>query len=359
VKFATLWAEGDEVFHIVGWDIGGANVKAAWMEMGNDRVNRVRLASLPFEIWREKDRLADVLHNAFAETARSKSPHAMAITMTAELSDIFAAKREGVMFVFESIQNCFPDVASYALNLSGEFVSLSEARLSPLEFAAANWLASALYVARQVPNCLLIDVGGTTTDILPILDGQVRVSGRTDMARLAAGELVFTGALRTNLAAIVQSVPLAGRLCRVASEYFAVSGDVHLVLGFLRPQDYTCTTPDGRPPSLESARARLARLVCADVDMISAEEIDELARYIYEKQICQIQGGLHQVISRLPELRGYPAIVLGTGAFLGTEAVNGMGLNIGRLENDWGKEKLAPCLAAAYLLAEHLKLKMR
>ena len=126
-----------------------------------------------------------------------------------------------------------------------------------------------------------MDVGSTTTDILPVLDGRVYVVGRTDMARLASGELVFTGVLRTNLAVtIVHSVPVAGRNCRVASEYFAVSGDVHLVLGHLGPQDYTCSTPDGHPPSLDSARRRLARLVCADTEMLSVDEIDEMAGYI-------------------------------------------------------------------------------
>jgi (4-(4-[2-(gamma-L-glutamylamino)ethyl]phenoxymethyl)furan-2-yl)methanamine synthase len=239
-------------------------------------------------------------------------------------------------------------------------VSLNEARLKPLEFAATNWLASSQYVAKQYANCLLIDVGSTTTDILPILDGQVRVNARTDMARLASGELIFTGALRTNLAAIVQSVPVAGQYCRVASEYFAVSGDVHLILGYLRPQDYSCATPDGRPPSIESARGRLARLVCADTEMLSAAEIEEMARYIYERQVCQIREGIEQVISRLPELRGYPVIILGAGAFLGKAAAESAGLEIGNMINEWGREELAvaPCLAAAYLLAEHLNAGM-
>jgi (4-(4-[2-(gamma-L-glutamylamino)ethyl]phenoxymethyl)furan-2-yl)methanamine synthase len=344
---------------IVGWDIGGANVKAARVEMGNSRIERAQVASLPFEIWREKDRLPEVLRTAFAVTAPDGFAHAMAITMTAELSDVFAAKREGVLFVLDSVQKCFPDVASYVLNISGVFDLLSEARSRPLEFAATNWLATAKYVARQIPNCLLVDVGGTTTDILPILDGQVRVSGRTDMARLASGELVFTGALRTNLAAVVQSLPIDGRFCRVASEYFAVSGDVHLILGFLHPQDYTCTTPDGRPPCVESARGRLARLVCADTEMLPAAEIDALARYIYERQVCQIRNGLDQVISRLPELRQHPVIVLGMGAFLGRAAAQNLDLEIGYLMNDWGREEsaVAPCLSAAYLLAQHLMVK--
>ena len=343
------------MIRIVGWDIGGANVKAACIEIGGDPDARVRVASRPFEIWREKDRLPETLRNTFAAVVPDALPAAMAVTMTAELSDIFDTKREGVEFVLRSIQTCFPNLPGYALSLSGEFVSLSEARLRPLEFAATNWLASARYVARSFPNCLLVDVGSTTTDIVPILNGQVCAGGRTDMERLACGELVFSGVLRTNLAAIVQSVPVAGRYCRVAAEYFAVSGDVHLILGFLRTQDYTCTTPDGRPPSVDSARKRLARLVCADTEMLSASEIEEMARYICHRQIGQVQDGLNQVLSRLPALRDHPAVVLGAGAFLGTAAVRSAGMEIADLAGNWSREELsvAPCLAVAHLLAEH------
>ncbi len=340
---------------IAGWDIGGANIKVACLELERNRAGNVRTVLQPFEIWREKDRLPEMLRTALA-AAVSDLPQAMAVTMTAELSDTFATKREGVLFVLDSVEACFPDSANYVLSLSGEFVSLNEARMSPLDFAAANWLATALWIAKQIPDCLLVDVGGTTTDILPILDGHVCASGRTDLARLSSGELVFTGVLRTNLAAIVRSVPIAGQICRVASEYFAVSGDVHLILGHLRAQDYTCTTPDGQPPSVASARNRLAHLVCADTEMLSMLEIEEMARYIYAQQINQIREGLDQVISRLPRLRSMPVIVLGTGSFLGAAAARSMGLEIRDLPS-WGHDELilTPCVAAAHLLAEHMK----
>ena len=105
--------------------------------------------------------------------------------MTAELSDVFATKRDGVTFILESIRSCFPDLAVYVLNLSGQFMPVCEALAHPLDYAATNWLASAQWVARKYPECLMVDVGSTTTDILPILDGKLNVVGRTDMARLS------------------------------------------------------------------------------------------------------------------------------------------------------------------------------
>ncbi len=342
---------------IVGWDIGAANVKAAGLVLNPGRGPLERVDSRPFEIWRDKNRLPSVLQEVFALVAPDEQPQAMAVTMTAELSDIFATKREGVLFVLEKMDQTFPGPEIYFFSLSGEFVSLNEARIHPLDFAATNWLASAQWIAKQFPDCLIVDVGSTTTDIIPVLNGLVAASGRTDTARLSSGELVFTGALRTNLAAVVQSVPVAGKCCRVASEYFAVSGDVHLILGDLKPGDYTCTPPDGRNPSVDSARSRLARLVCADTEMLSTTEIDEMARYIRARQILQIRNGMEQVVSRLPPLRNHTVILLGSGAFLGMEAASGMGLKILKLADAGGQKKLsvAPSLAVAHLLSEHLR----
>jgi probable H4MPT-linked C1 transfer pathway protein len=342
---------------IVGWDIGGVNVKASWLAMEQGRAQQVRVTSRPFEIWRDKNRLPEVLRLAFAEIAPDMPPQAMAVTMSAELSDVFAKKREGVLFVLECIGSSFPDLKSYVLNVSGEFVLLDEARTRPLEFAAANWVASAQWAARKYPNCLLVDVGSTTTDILPILNGEVRVSGRTDTERLLSGELVYTGALRTNLAAIVQSVPVFGRPCPVASEYFSVSGDIHLILGHLQPEDYTCTTPDNRPPTVDSARARLARLVCADTEILSEPEIDALARHIHGQQVLQICVGLEQVTARIPELRNHPVLVHGAGVFLGRAAAESLGLKIEDMAGDFSREESTalPCVCIAHLLAAQMK----
>ncbi|MBN2321302.1 MAG: H4MPT-linked C1 transfer pathway protein [Acidobacteria bacterium] len=339
---------------LVGWDIGGVNVKASWLVKEGEWIQKTRVVSRPFEIWHDKELLPDVLRTVVGDIAPDRPIEAMAVTMSAELSDVFATKREGVRFVLDSVHSCFPGYKIYALNLSGKLVPMEDALASPLEFAAANWVASAQWLAGRYPNCLLVDVGSTTTDILPVLDGRIHVGGNTDTDRLISGELVYTGVLRTNLATIVQSVPVRGRSCRVASEYFAVSGDVHLILGNIKPEDYTCTTPDNRPPTVGSARSRLARLVCSDAEMLPAPEIDELARFIHAQQVLQIRSGMEQVISRLPDLCRYPVVVFGVGAFLGKEAVGGLGLEIRDLKSDLGEEKSAalPCIAIAHLLAD-------
>ena len=134
----------------------------------------------------------------------------------------------------------------------------------------------------------MLDVGSTTADVIPIAAGRVAAAGRTDLDRLLAGELVYTGVLRTNLAAIAPRVPVRGRWCPVASELFAISADVHLILGHLPPGAYTCPTPDGRPASVECARERVARLVCADLEQLAPGEVDAIAAHLHAEQVRQV-----------------------------------------------------------------------
>jgi (4-(4-[2-(gamma-L-glutamylamino)ethyl]phenoxymethyl)furan-2-yl)methanamine synthase len=344
------------VITVAGWDVGGVAVKLTWLHTGSGVEPESRSTSRQFEIWRARERLPEIARAALSDVA-AEPPDVMAVTMTAELSDVFATKREGVLFVFDALQDAFPACPIYALSLDGIFEPLKDAVAHPLDFAAANWLATASWLAGHYRDALLVDTGSTTTDIIPILGGRVAASGRTDLARLLAGELVYTGALRTHLAAIVQDVPVAGRPCPVAAEYFAVAGDVHLLLGNLAPSDYTCPTPDGRPASVEAARARLARLVCADTEQLDATQIEDIARYVNDRQCEQIGRGLRQVLGRLGGLQSLPVVAMGIGAFLARECARRLDLDVVDLAEDYGRDAslVAPSWAAACLLARDLE----
>ena len=310
-------------------DIGGANTKAAWLQGDS-----LRTVSCPFEVWRDRDALAAMLREVAAEAGTAE---AVAITMTAELSDAFRSKREGVAFVLDAAEDALGDVR--VLTTAGELVSLETARARPLDVAAANWVATALAVAGEHPDALLIDVGSTTADIVPIAGGRVAAMGRNDLERLLAGELVYTGVLRTNLAAIAPRVPVAGGWCPVASESFAISADVHLVLG--RLEAYSCPTPDGRPATEEFARERIARLVCADAEQLGADAIEAVAAFLYGEQLRQIE----EAARRHPLPPAAPVVAVGAGAAMGREVAARLGRELA--EVPWN----GPAAALAALLA--------
>lgn len=333
--------------NIVGWDVGGANVKAASLRP-KPGGSAIRTVSRPFEIWKDKDALPAVLKAIAGELGEADRT---AITMTAELSDVFRTKREGVGFVLDAVQAVTPGRLD-VFTTDGAFVGAEMARAEPLRVAASNWMATARLVARHGLEGILLDVGSTTTDLVPVQAGRVVAHGRTDPERLVAGELVYTGALRTNVAAIVSEAPLRGGACPVAAEYFAVAGDVHVLLGALAPADYTAATPDGRPPTPPFAAERLARVVCADVEMLAADEILAIARAVAEAQTRQIAAALRRVASRWP--RPVDVAVTGLGAFLGERAAASCGLPSCDLSTIVGVDVglAAPAVAVAWLLAD-------
>ena len=319
-------------------DIGGANTKAARLEGTS-----LRTVSRPFEVWRDRQALSAVLRDVTAEVG---SADAVAVTMTAELSDAFRTKREGVTFVLDAVEDALGDRPLSVLTTAGDLVSMTAARARPLDVAAANWVATALAVADAHPDALLIDVGSTTADVVPIAAGRVAASGYDDLERLRAGELVYTGVLRTNLAAIAPRVPVRGGWCPVASEYFAISADVHLVLGQLAPEAYVCPTPDGRPATVAFARERIARLVCADVEQLDEMDIDAIAAYLAGEQLRQIAEAARRVGLPLPPRA--PVVAAGSGAFLGREVAARLGRTVAAAR--FGGE-LGPAAALAALLA--------
>src|SRR5215204_1873006 len=328
-------------------DIGGANTKAAWLHGDS-----LRTVSRPFEVWRDREALTAVLREVAAEAGEAD---AVAITMTAELSDAFRTKREGVAFVLDAAEAALGGRPLSVLTTAGELVPVAEARARPWDVAAANWMATALAVAGAHRDALLIDIGSTTTDIVPIAAGRVAATGRNDLERLLTGELVYTGVLRTNLAAIAPRVPVRGGWCPVSSEYFAISADVHLVLGRLAQEAYDCPTPDGRPATVEFARERIVRLVCADVEELDGGEVDAIAAFLYGEQLRQIEEAARRVQRPLP--LEAPVIAVGSGVFLGREVAARLERAVADPPAPWGATggEAAPAAALAALLAARLR----
>jgi (4-(4-[2-(gamma-L-glutamylamino)ethyl]phenoxymethyl)furan-2-yl)methanamine synthase len=327
-------------------DIGGANTKAARLDGDS-----LRTVSRPFEVWRDREALATVLREVAAEVAAGAAD-AVAITMTAELSDAFRTKREGVAFVLDAAQDALGHRPLSVLTTAGELVSVEAARARPWDVAAANWVATALAVAEVQPDALLVDVGSTTADIIPIVDGRVAASAHDDLGRLLAGELVYTGVLRTNVAAIAPRVPVRGGWCPVASEYFAISADVHVVLGHLAPEAYDCPTPDGRPATAAFARERIARLVCSDVEQLDAAEIEAIAAYLHGEQLRALEEAARRVQRTLSPAA--PVVLVGSGAFLGREIAARLGRAVAHGPWSAADGEMAPAAALAALLAARL-----
>ena len=283
---------------VLGLDIGGANLKAAHSG-GNVRVQ-------PFPLWKHPGGLTQVLRQLV-----DSMPDAdvLAVTMTGELCDCFESKRQGVLAILDAVSAVAGNRSIRVWTTGDGFVDLAAAREKPLQVAAANWLALATFAGQLFPEgtVLVIDVGSTTTDIIPIIRGRPTPKGLTDPDRLRSLELVYTGVRRTPLCAV-----LGGG---VAAEFFATTLDVNLVLEQFAEDPTDNNTADGRPATRAAAHARLARMVCADAETKSLEETVKLAERALLRQVYQLTMAFDHVSRSLPVP---PRIVVlaGEGEFL-------------------------------------------
>ncbi len=338
----------------MGFDIGGANTKTAFIRTENGRVAKIAAVSEYLPMWKCPEKLPATLKELAKRVAGHTSVDLVTMTMTAELADSYKTKRDGVNHILDDVEKAFPVEKRLVVDVEGKLRTFAEARLEPEKVAAANWAATGWLLSQLKRDCITIDVGSTTTSIIPVYEGRVLTEGRNDLEKLILGELVYTGSLRTNVAAIVNKIPLEKGIARVSSESFAQSADVHLILGNISQADYSVDTYDCKEKTRDAALARLARVVCADKEMLSEEEIMSMAKYVYATQVDQIAQALTQVNARLKsEAKSLTAVVTGLGRnFLARKAAVQVGFGeIWDFGNFVGKgvAKVSTAFAAAIM----------
>jgi len=293
----------------IGWDLGGANVKLASIEDG-----RVRsVAQIPCPIVPERRKFDAAVEAALPLIAL---PALHAVTMTGELSDVFGDRAEGVAYLVDLMLEVVG--AQPLLIYAGEagFLAPEDAKRHTLEVASANWHATASLVARHHAAGLLVDVGTTTTDLIPIKAGTVAARGATDAERLTEGELLYTGVVRTPVMAVAHSAPFRGRVQRIVAERFATMADVWRLASDL-PDDadpYPAADQRGKSPA-ESA-ARLARMLGRDASEAKLAEWTALAWYFADCQLAEMEHAARNLAERDAFPPAAPVIGAGCGRFV-------------------------------------------
>jgi (4-(4-[2-(gamma-L-glutamylamino)ethyl]phenoxymethyl)furan-2-yl)methanamine synthase len=273
---------------VIGWDIGGVHLKAVRAE-GRRIVKAVQYAS-PLRSGTEQ--LREALTAARQEMGRADRH---VVTMTGELADTFQSRADGVEQLARLAARELGDIAIYAGPRG--YVVAGEARHHVTDIASANWHAAAALIAKQLENALLVDLGSTTTDVVPVVGGKVTARGYTDSQRLAAGELVYTGLVRGFVMATADRAPLRGQWTPLINENFATMADVHRIRGTLPPGVDLMATADGREKTVEASRARLARMVGCDASDADASTWLQLAQWFAEAQTRAIVDSAMLVMS--------------------------------------------------------------
>lgn len=241
---------------LLGWDIGGAHVKAVLLA-ADGRVGGVWHRAAP--LWRGLERMTDAVR-AIRGEARAEGRHA--VTMTGELADLFAGRAEGVRRIGDCLAAALaPEPVRY-FRPGRAFA----AELGPeaAEIASMNWLAAAEFAAGRIADAVLVDLGSTTADLTLIRGGRARPAGRSDAERLASRTLVYTGVARAPLMSLARRVRVRGEWRNAMAEHFATAADVYNLLGLLPDTLRPFETADGAGCSAPESARRLARMVGED-----------------------------------------------------------------------------------------------
>ena len=299
-------------------DIGGANLKLA------DGLGFA--ASHRFALWKDRARLARELRVAI--TASPASDH-LAVTMTGELADCFTDKLEGIEFILQAVDEAADGRHARVYLVDGRLVSPGVARQHPSLVASANWHALARFCGRFAPqgSALLVDIGSTTTDIIPLVDAEPVCQGRTDTDRLLHRELVYTGVERSPVCALVSHLPSRDASCPVAQEVFATTRDVYLLLGDLAESPDDHHTADQRPATRDAACRRMRRMLSGFESDYPMRDVLRGAQRVADAQLNMLTRAARRVAQQLPATP-HTVILSGQGEFLARRLIAQLGWTV-------------------------------
>ena len=294
----------------IGWDVGGAHLKAVLIDDSGVVLQALQVAC---PLWHGLPALESALTSMLQQLPFQDVEHA--ITMTGELADIFANRSDGVLQIAQCMQQKLGDNCHFYSAEVG-FIKAEQVEDHTQSIASANWHASAECLAGKIHKGLLIDVGSTTADFVLINDGVALIDGFNDGTRLQTSELVYTGAYRTPIMAVATLVPFAGEWVHVAAEHFATMADVYRITGDCREANEMHATADGKGKSLIESISRLARMIGRDRADAECEAWFGLAFYLKHAQIALLKQAAFRHLSRLPAQEDFCLIAAGAGDFL-------------------------------------------
>lgn len=293
---------------VIGWDIGGAHVKAVMLDSKGDIV---RVSQQACALWKGLPLLEDAIQQILQSWQAAEYDHA--VTMTGELVDLFDHRQQGVRAIAEAVQRYLPQAQVYRASANRDASFAANVIGIESEVASMNWHASAQCLASLAAesHVLVMDIGSTTSDITVCDAQRVRPSGWTDAERMANQSLFYTGVVRTPLMALGPTIRWQDQPRHIAAEYFATTADVYRVLGELAPTYDLADTADGQGRSVEDSMRRLARMVGHDVVDADAQTWQSLAQAFKEKQLDVLMQALQVTLNQAATT---PTLMLGLGA---------------------------------------------
>ena len=300
------------VVNTIGWDVGGAHLKAALLDTEGVVI---RVYQQPCPLWKGLAHLETAVQQILQLLPETERNHAL--TMTGELVDFFASRDEGVAAIINTMKRHLGVDALLVYAGKQGFIAVEKVTAAHYaDIASANWLASASLAAQKTPAALFVDIGSTTTDVLLCENHAVQAIGLTDYQRLQSQELIYTGIVRTAVMAVSHSVFFQGHQLGVMAEYFATMADVYRLTGELKEAHDQTDTADGGEKTVLASAKRLSRTIGSEFKEEDLFYYRQLAYQLKQQQKWQLQKACLRQLSRASAHREVCFVGAGIGRFL-------------------------------------------
>ena len=118
-------------------------------------------------MWKNNEILSDYLE----KIRKKEAPDIICVSMTAELADCYKSKKEGVTDISERVIDTFGTEKVYFVTVDG-LKCFDDLKSNLLSAAASNWIGTVELLKHVCSDCIFMDMGSTTTDIIPIKNGK-------------------------------------------------------------------------------------------------------------------------------------------------------------------------------------------
>ncbi|MCK9607256.1 MAG: H4MPT-linked C1 transfer pathway protein [Methylomonas sp.] len=343
--------------NIMGWDIGGAHVKAALLNEAGE-VLQVVQRSCP--LWKGLAHLEHAIQAVLQVLQGPCDRHA--VTMTGELADCFSGREQGVAAIIQTLRAQLGTANLLIFAGSKGFIGAEAVNQSDyLAIASANWIASAQLAAKYRERALFVDIGSTTADILLIEQHTLQAVGYSDYDRLVSAELVYTGIVRTAVMAVAQQAEFNGQSMGLMAEYFATMADVYRVTGDLNEAHDQNDSADGAEKTALASARRLSRMTGYEFTETDWPLWRAFAKTLKQQQKHKLRQACLRQMHRKASAEELGFIGAGVGRFLVKEIADELGLaylDFSRLLSssvavgEIDAADCAPAVAVAYLARE-------
>ena len=285
----------------IGWDIGGSNTKISIIKS-----NRANSEVHEIELWHD-DGLSK-LKKLVSDFGINQSDTYHGITLSGEMCDIFPSRENGINTILSFFKKFSSNTYIYS---SSGFLKLHKIR-EYKKVASMNWYSVGELISKKIDNCIIIDMGSTTTDFIMIKNNTIINKRVDDFTGLNNDELLYTGFLRSPIYALTDKVRVNMMSSKVIPENFSTMADVYQILKILDIKyDYT-SRADRRSKTLLNSYKRVSRSFGFDFKQNHKKIIDKLCREIMHIHMAKIYRSLRIIIKK-NSYKNNNVKIIGTG----------------------------------------------